>query len=53
MNELIYTIDGCMVQKTLNTNIPIIYSKIFNNYILVLLKDFWEKNYDNLKVYIF
>jgi len=51
MNELIYTIDGCMVQKTPQTDIAKLFAKSFNNYILVLLKDFWSENYEDLKVF--
>ena len=52
MEELIQTIDGCMVQKTPQTEIAKIFAKTFNNYILFLVKDFWSKNYENLLVNI-
>jgi hypothetical protein len=49
-NELILTIDGCMVQKMPKIEIAKIYAKIFNNSLLVLLRDFWKDNYQNLSV---
>jgi len=49
-NELIYTIDGCMVNVPANPEIAKIFAKSFNYNVLILVKDFWAKNYENLKV---
>lgn len=49
-NELILTIDGCMVQKTPKAEIAKIYAQIFNHNLLILLKKFWDDNYQNLSV---
>lgn len=52
MNELIYTIDGCMVHTPPKPDIAKIYAKSFNYHVLVTVKDFWAKNFENLKVII-
>jgi len=49
-NELIFTIDGCMVQKTPQIEIAKIYVQIFNHTVLILLRDFWKDNHQNLSV---
>lgn len=53
MNELINTVDGLMVQKTPQTEIAVIFSKLFNNSVLVLVKEFWSKKHENMNVIIF
>jgi len=50
MNELMYTIDGCMVHSQPKPEIAKIFAKSFNYHVLVIVKDFWSKNFENLKV---
>jgi len=52
-NELILTIDGCMVQKNPQPEIAKIFAQIFNQGILLLLKDFWNNKHNDLSVKIF
>lgn len=49
-NELITTIDGCMVQKTPQTEIAKIYAQVFNHSVLIILRDFWKEKHKDLPV---
>lgn len=50
LNELIYTVDGCMVQKTPRVDIAKIYAKTFDTALLIMLQNFWKNSHENLNV---